>query len=60
MLDETRIRQNCRDYVAGLAEAYPETQVCYAGKALLVWAICCLVEQEGLGLTWSPGELLPP
>jgi len=58
VLDETRIRQNCRDYVAGLAEAYPETQVCYAGKAFLCRAICCLVEQEGLGLdVVSGGEL---
>ncbi|NLY89606.1 MAG: diaminopimelate decarboxylase [Firmicutes bacterium] len=58
VLDETRIRQNCRDYVAGLAEAYPDTQVCYAGKAFLCRAICCLMQQEGLGLdVVSGGEL---
>ncbi|HHU83429.1 MAG TPA: diaminopimelate decarboxylase [Firmicutes bacterium] len=58
VLDETRIRQNCRDYVAGLAEGYPDTQVCYAGKAFLCRAICCLMQQEGLGLdVVSGGEL---
>lgn len=58
VLDEARIRRNCRDYVAGLAEAYPETQVCYAGKAFLCRAVCCLIQQEGLGLdAVSGGEL---
>jgi diaminopimelate decarboxylase len=58
VLDETRIRQNCRDYVAGLAESYLDTQVCYAGKAFLCRAICCLVQEEGLGLdVTSGGEL---
>ena len=35
-----------------------DTQVCYAGKAFLCRAICCLVQEEGLGLdVTSGGEL---
>ena len=58
VMDENRIRQNCRDYTAGLAEVYPKARVCYAGKAFLCKALCRLVEQEGLGLdVVSGGEL---
>jgi len=58
VMDENRIRQNCRDYTAGLAEVYPNARVCYAGKAFLCRAVCRLIQQEGLGLdVVSGGEL---
>ncbi|HBR27800.1 MAG TPA: diaminopimelate decarboxylase [Firmicutes bacterium] len=58
VLDEQRIRLNCRTYLEALKNVYPHFEVVYAGKALLNQAICGLIYQEGLGLdVVSGGEL---
>ncbi|HEY8392680.1 MAG TPA: diaminopimelate decarboxylase [Capillibacterium sp.] len=58
VLDEKMIRANCRAYLEALAKVYPSFEVVYAGKAFLTQAMCCLVNQEGLGLdVVSGGEL---
>ena len=58
VLDEALIRARCRAYRAGFARSYPDAEVLYAGKALLVLAICRIIEEEGLSLdVVSGGEL---
>jgi diaminopimelate decarboxylase len=56
--DEETIRTRCREYVAGLRAAYPDSLVIFAAKALGSPAIFQLVAAEGLGLdVVSGGEL---
>lgn len=58
ILDEEKIRGNCRTYREALKGVYPNYEVVYAGKAFLTQAMCGLVYQEGLGLdVVSGGEL---
>lgn len=58
VMDESKIRENCRDYMESIRKVYPDSEVVYAGKAFLTKAICCLIYQEGLGLdVVSGGEL---
>lgn len=58
VLDEAMVRARCRAYREGFAKAYPNSQVIYAGKALLNTAMCRIVAQEGLFLdVVSGGEL---
>lgn len=59
VMDEALIRENCRRYVAAFTERYPnQVHVSYAGKAFLVQAIACLMQQEGLDIdVASGGEL---
>jgi len=54
VVDEACFRDNCREY----REAFAGGEVIYAGKTMLVKAICRLVEEEGLSLdVASGGEL---
>jgi diaminopimelate decarboxylase len=56
--DEATIREHCREYLAGLRAAYPDSLVIFAGKALGSPMIFQLVAQEGFGLdVVSGGEL---
>lgn len=58
LLDEAAIRDRCRQYVEEFGKRYPEVEVAYAGKALIITAICRIAEQEGMGLdVASAGEL---
>jgi len=58
VLDEARVRTACRQYREEFQHRYADTEVSYAGKALLCQALCALVESEGLGLdVASEGEL---
>lgn len=58
VLDEAKVRANCRTYREALKGVYPNYEVVYAGKAFLTQAMCGLVYQEGLGLdVVSGGEL---
>ena len=60
VLDETRSAR-IAGYVAGLAEAYPETQVRYAGKPSCAGPSVASWNRKGSALTWSPGgSFLPP
>lgn len=54
VVDEAHLRARCRAF----KEAFGEGAVLYAGKALLLKAICRIVAEEGLGLdVVSGGEL---
>lgn len=59
VVDEGRLRANCRRYRRAFAAAYPgRSQIIYAGKAFLVGAMARLAAEEGLGLdVVSAGEL---
>lgn len=58
VLDESLIRERCRQYCSSLARHYPDSEVLYAGKTFLALALCRIMEEEGLGLdVASGGEL---
>lgn len=58
VLDETRFRAACREYVEAMRRSYPRGRIVYAGKALLTTGLCRIIEEEGLGLdVVSGGEL---
>jgi diaminopimelate decarboxylase len=58
VMDEARLRANCRTYVAALREAYPHSQAIFASKALCCMATCRLAYDEGLGVdVVSAGEI---
>ncbi|QBJ95101.1 diaminopimelate decarboxylase [Rhodococcus sp. ABRD24] len=54
VLDEADVRHRCRTYRA----AFPEAEIAYAGKALLIRAVADWITREGLSLdVCSAGEL---
>lgn len=58
VVDEARVRANCREYKAALQDTLPGAQVLYAGKTMLNLAMARLIDEEGLGLdVVSGGEL---
>jgi diaminopimelate decarboxylase len=58
VVDEEAFRSSARSYRRAFAARYPNSQVCFAGKALMTMAICRLAQEEGLGLdVASAGEL---
>lgn len=59
VLDETRVRANCRAYLDALRVSYPgPSRLLYASKALCIMATCQLAYEEGLGLdVVSAGEI---
>jgi diaminopimelate decarboxylase len=59
VLDETRVRANCRAYVDALRRYAPgPSRVLFASKALCIIATCQLVHDEGLGVdVVSVGEI---
>ncbi|MDR7508498.1 MAG: diaminopimelate decarboxylase [Armatimonadota bacterium] len=58
VLDEDRLRDNCRRYRSALARSYGEGRVVYASKACCILATCQIAVQEGLGVdVASGGEL---
>src|SRR5690625_372817 len=58
VIDESLVREKCRKYRQAFAERYPNSEVIYAGKALLTTAICRIIDEEGLSLdVVSGGEL---
>src|SRR5205809_134504 len=59
VLDEERLRANCREYRDTLAEAYgPNARAIFASKACCTIATCQIAHQEGLGVdVASGGEL---
>lgn len=60
LLDEGRMRANCRAYLAAMRTMYPgPVRVLFASKALCTVASCQVVYEEGLGIdVVSPGEIL--
>jgi diaminopimelate decarboxylase len=59
VMDEARLRANCRAYTSALREYYPhEAQAIFASKALCCMATCRLAYDEGLGIdVVSAGEI---
>jgi diaminopimelate decarboxylase len=58
VMDEARLRANCRMYVAALREVYPHSRAFFASKALCCMATCRLAHDEGLGVdVVSAGEI---
>ncbi len=59
VIDEGRMRANCRAYLQALQTYYPgPARVLYGGKALCIMATCQVAYEEGLGLdVVSAGEI---
>lgn len=59
VLDEDRVRANCRTYVRALAECMPAgSYPLFAGKALCFKGLYPVLEEEGMGAdVVSPGEI---
>ena len=59
LMDEQRIRNNCRIYKNAFAEHFPEGSMpLFASKACCFTRLCQIAEEEGMGLdVVSPGEL---
>lgn len=58
VIDETYLRQNCRDYYQAFVQPFPQNKVLYASKAFLTMAMVKIIAQEKLGLdVVSGGEL---
>ncbi len=58
VMDEPRVRDNCRAYVAALRASYPASQAFFGSKALCCLATCRLAYDEGLGIdVVSAGEI---
>ena len=59
LMDEARIRHNCRMYTETFRECFGENALpLYAGKAASFRAVCRIAGEEGMGIdTVSPGEI---
>lgn len=58
VVDEERLRANCRAYVAAFRAALPGARAVFASKALCCMATCRLAYDEGLGIdVVSAGEI---
>ncbi len=59
LMDEDRIRRNCRTYRTAMAESFGENALpLYAGKACCFTALIRIIKEEGLGLdVVSSGEI---
>ena len=59
VLDEDRLRENCRTYVRAMREHMPEgSYPLFAGKALCFKSLYPVLDQEGMGAdVVSPGEI---
>lgn len=58
LLDEDRVRENCRTYVRAMKEAFPRAMPLYAGKALSIKRLYEIADEEAMGVdVVSMGEL---
>ncbi len=55
VIDEGRVRTNCRAYRESLEREYGNARALFASKALCIVATCQIVSQEGLGLDVASG-----
>lgn len=55
VLDEGRLRGNCREYRTALERTYGNGRVLFASKALCIAATCQIASQEGLGVDIASG-----
>ncbi|MDD4601711.1 Diaminopimelate decarboxylase [bioreactor metagenome] len=58
VMDEEKIRKNCKAYVESFKKYYPKSEVIYASKVFCTAAMCRLIAEEDMGLdVVSGGEL---
>ncbi|NLZ53079.1 MAG: diaminopimelate decarboxylase, partial [Thermoanaerobacteraceae bacterium] len=58
VMDENRVRDNCRSYLNSMRSLHENSEVIYAGKAFLTMEMCRIIQEEGLCLdVVSGGEL---
>lgn len=58
LLDEDRVRENCRTYVRAMGKAFPRALPLYASKALSIKRLYEIAAEEGMGVdVVSAGEL---
>lgn len=59
VLDEERVRENCRRYTSAIKKFFPEgSMAVYASKALCFRTLYKIIESEGMGAdAVSPGEI---
>lgn len=55
VIDETTLRQRCKDYLISFRKYYPHTDVAYACKALCVAGVLKTIASEGLGFDVASG-----
>ena len=55
VLDEDRLRANCRAYTSAMAEQYGNGRVLFASKACCIVATCQIAHQERLGVDVASG-----
>ncbi|MFA5113977.1 MAG: diaminopimelate decarboxylase [Candidatus Margulisiibacteriota bacterium] len=55
VVDEKTLRDRCRDYVDSFKQAYPNSEVAFACKALCAVGIARIAQSEGLGFDVSSG-----
>ncbi|MBI2202204.1 MAG: diaminopimelate decarboxylase, partial [Armatimonadetes bacterium] len=55
VLDEDRLRANCRAYTGIMAQSYGTGRVLFASKACCIVATCQIAHQEGLGVDVASG-----
>lgn len=58
VMDEPRLRANCRAYVSAIGNAFPNGRAIFASKALCCMATCRLAYDEGMAIdVVSAGEI---
>lgn len=50
VMDESLIRENCRNYVSSFRSVYPDSEVIYASKVFSTRAMVRLIQEENMGL----------
>ncbi|MFH1387598.1 MAG: diaminopimelate decarboxylase [bacterium] len=55
IIDEDALRNNCRGYLTAFRDQYPNTEICFASKALCATGIAKIIADEGLGFDVSSG-----
>ncbi|MCU0641412.1 MAG: diaminopimelate decarboxylase [Candidatus Margulisbacteria bacterium] len=55
VLDEKTLRDRCRDYGDSFKQAYPNSEIAFASKALCTIGVSKLIASEGLGFDVSSG-----
>ena len=58
LYDEATLRRNCQEVKGDFGKRYPNSQVIYACKAIILKALANIIQEEGLGLdVVSGGEM---
>lgn len=55
VIDEQTVRRRCQQYLSSFRAHYPNTEVCFASKALCTVGLSKLIASEGLGFDVSSG-----